>query len=737
MNNITFISLHEHEILICLNFKNNKFNTTLKYQKLEKNHSYNYDYFEDESYLFLKCLKSGCDINPNRIKNDNYDPELIKERYLKYTSNPNYKKDIVFSLDDYYKIDKFDAFDDIILLGTKEELKTYFANKIASSPYNKDKIWRWLNILCEMNEKNIKILKDQKLKLNFENTKINQENQKLITENKVLKKNCKNLETILKDCEKIKNNYDNLDKEKKSLYMKCYELQNNLKKARLENNVSQNEIKNKDKELAEFKGGINFKIEKSSEKGEYDIVICIDSMHSLKAEGWKIKYPKGKEEYERKMKKEVIIVGVIGNRNKGKSFILQKLSDFDVKQGFSVVTEGLSLIYGEEKDHCTAILDSAGKESPLLNPEEILYFIDNNKIESKVNDIKEGNTRSPNIEQEESLKEEKKYEICLRDKLITETYIQRFIIVKSHILVLVVGNINLNEQKLLENVKSLLKNEQYLYVIHNLIELVSNEQVNDYIEGTLKNLFGIKLIERNFQDNKGDYYQNYYVEEKNQNVIHLIYVNENSSNISNYYNVPTQNFLKEKIKSETKRSNFSVIEECKKFLVEIGEQFIEEIITIDKFENENYDKIKLKNSENITLKKVFIDEIGITKTNEFDKPRYSYYSDEDDKILVVEIEFPGEGAELKTKLDPNDSFYIFHFIGVKPFDQSIIDKKPKIHSQNLKNKSDFKFFFAISKKEISIKSNDKGNLNYYEKVYKDGIFRFKYYLEYGNSTDFE
>lgn len=39
------------------------------------------------------------------------------------------------------------------------------------------------------------------------------------------------------------------------------------------------------------------------------------------------------------------------------------------------------------------------------------------------------------------------FEKSLRDKLITETYIQQFIIDTSHILVLVVGFITLNEQK--------------------------------------------------------------------------------------------------------------------------------------------------------------------------------------------------------------------------------------------------------------------------------------------------
>ena len=140
-------------------------------------------------------------------------------------------------------------------------------------------------------------------------------------------------------------------------------------------------------------------------------------------------------------------------------------------------------------------------------------------------------------------KEWNTYEKCLHDKLITEIFIQRFIIDISHLLILVVGNINLNEQKLLENVKSSLKKDQYLYAIHNLYELNSKEQVNEYINGQLKNLFGIKLKERIFKNNSPDYHQEFYVEEENEKITHLIYVNEYSS-IANYYNIPTINFLK-------------------------------------------------------------------------------------------------------------------------------------------------------------------------------------------------
>ena len=298
------------------------------------------------------------------------------------------------------------------------------------------------------------------------------------TENKVIK----NYENIIKQLRK-KNDF--LEKEN-------YKLKDNLL----------NKIKNLDNKEN------NFNIFRA-----YDIIIDINSMGNLNSEGWNIKYPNGKEEYERKTKIDSVIVGIIGNRNKGKTFFLQKLLGYDIPQGFSVVTEGLSVKYGVEKDHCIAILDSIGKETPLLNPRnEIDFYDEKAKIYEEDVIFK-------------IIKKQKIYEKCLRDKLITETFIQKFIIDMSHTLILVVGNINLNEQKLLENVKSSLKKDQYLYVIHNLYEFNSKEQVNNYINGQLKNLFGIKLKERIFRDNPRDYHQNYYVEEENEKVTHLIYVN--------------------------------------------------------------------------------------------------------------------------------------------------------------------------------------------------------------------
>jgi hypothetical protein len=73
-------------------------------------------------------------------------------------------------------------------------------------------------------------------------------------------------------------------------------------------------------------------------------------------------------------------------------------------------------------------------------------------------------------------------------------------------LILLVGNITLTEQKLLSRIKteiSKLKKDKKIYIIHNLKDFTTDEQVNDYIENTLKKLYKIEINENIYQ-NLGD-----------------------------------------------------------------------------------------------------------------------------------------------------------------------------------------------------------------------------------------
>ena len=102
---------------------------------------------------------------------------------------------------------------------------------------------------------------------------------------------------------------------------------------------------------------------------------------------------------------------MIGNGNKGKSFLLEKLSEYQIPKGFNVKTEGLSIRYGEEKDHKLAILDSAGQETPLL---KINLKTKETKKDSNPNGLNNDN----NNDNLKDIINENKFEEYCRDKLI-------------------------------------------------------------------------------------------------------------------------------------------------------------------------------------------------------------------------------------------------------------------------------------------------------------------------------
>ena len=516
--------------------------------------------------------------------------------------------------------------------------------------------------------------------------------------------------------------YIGTDEEQKEYFHKKYiELKNKF-----------GDISKREEKIKNYESAILIKGDSEKLPDAYHIIIGANSILSLNNDGWEIKYPKKKEVYEDLKTKPMIIVGVVGNRNKGKSFILGKLTDYKVPQGFSIKTEGISVCFGDKEDHCIAILDSAGQEVPLLqsannlkekNKEKENKKQNEIKIENDKENIKEGNDKE-NIKEEKALNETKLLEKCLRDKLITEKFLEEFIIHTSDVLILVVGNITLNEQKILTRIKnSLQKEKKNIYVIHNLQNYQRKEQVEDYIENTLKKLYGIKIVENSFQNIKGDYHKKYYVEE-GEKITHLIFINDYCID-ADYYNYPTIEFLKKNLDVVQNRTHFSVVEKCKEFFLKIQSEFLEEPITNDDFEK-NENKIKV-NKKDIKLKKVFIDEIGKTIANDPENPNYYYYTEKND--LIINVELPGPNPSIKTKMINEGEYYIFSFAGEKSGNTS--DSKEKhIISKNLKDKLPFKFTILISKKDITILPNDKGKLQFYERSEKNdqGIFTFKYHI---------
>ena len=199
----------------------------------------------------------------------------------------------------------------------------------------------------------------------------------------------------------------------------------------------------------------------------YDLEININSILGF-LKGWDIVYSKdGKKRYEFAKRNRTKIFSVIGNKNKGKSFILSKIAERDLPNGFSVTTKGLSISF--PKFGNVALLDSVGFESPLLETdgeeyrlksekkEENEAFYQNlNYLEKQIERYRKENRDINQIKDKENEffrlrnkfrddlknKDEQLY-ILTNERRTTDFFLQRFIIENANVILLVVGNFQL------------------------------------------------------------------------------------------------------------------------------------------------------------------------------------------------------------------------------------------------------------------------------------------------------
>ena len=239
-----------------------------------------------------------------------------------------------------------------------------------------------------------------------------------------------------------------------------------------ENNKKDEEIKQLKKEIERLNKRDELKYLKDlNYESCYDIIININSIKNLKRIGWEVKFTEqGKNNYEIYKNKTLIKIGAIGNNNKGKSFVLSKISQMNLLTGTGIDTEGLSVKYpalNGSQGNNLILLDTAGLELPVLTK--------NDKIE--------------NLEE---------FQENIRDKKMTELFLTNLIINISDILLVVVGKLTFSEQLLINKVKEDCKkqNKGKIFIVHNLQEFSFVEQVEKYIENTLKKCTSLNLKQR-------------------------------------------------------------------------------------------------------------------------------------------------------------------------------------------------------------------------------------------------
>lgn len=345
----------------------------------------------------------------------------------------------------------------------------------------------------------------------------------------------------------------------------------------------------------------------------YDIIINIDSIYNVCKKGWQVLMnEKGKDMIDSKNKEKKLVIGILGNKKKGKSFFLQELLSEDLQTG--VDTIGLSIKLSQDN---FIILDSSGLDSPILG--------------SKKDIIK--NTI---------------------DKVYIEEFIKTYIMKYSKILILIIGMLTFSEQKLVNKIIFQCNKLNYkLIIIHNLQELETNNQVENYIINILLNSanFNLKFNDKN-EDHK-------LFDVNNRSIRHYIFAKKNSE-AGNYYNEKTIESVREIIKISNNKYNYDYKETLKDHFKNISKELLEinpeiELILNDEEntmieENENIiyknlikHKIILKyeGEINIKLKQFIKDDLGLISfiKNGFIPEYECYYTN---KEFVIKIDCTGE-----------------------------------------------------------------------------------------------
>lgn len=284
--------------------------------------------------------------------------------------------------------------------------------------------------------------------------------------------------------------------------------------------------------------------EDSEEKKEvpYDIVINIDSLKT-RFRGWKVIIDQ-KVNFERFFGEKYTKVGIVGRENIGKTFILNKLCGFDLPTGSNIHTKGLSIKVGKNGDF--VCFDSAGMQTPV-------YYYDKKTLE------RFGTTRESINENPELLRE------MINDRTVTDIFIQDFILEICDIIVIVVGHLSQNDQKLIERIKSKYKTKKRIIIVHNYNDIYTLRDVEKKARKDIVKAFD--TVKRCIPDSDcWEYVEKAAVKEK-ENISHLT-LGVDWAESGQVLNMATLGYLRKILETCTERKKFDLITELTEFFEE-------------------------------------------------------------------------------------------------------------------------------------------------------------------------
>lgn len=275
----------------------------------------------------------------------------------------------------------------------------------------------------------------------------------------------------------------------------------------------------------------------------YDIVINIDSLKAQEV-GWEIL-----SNHLKKSQKDASysVVGFVGRENVGKTFILNKICGFDLPSGSTINTKGLSLKYAERNS--VLCLDSSGIQTPV-------YYFDDKVL------------RRFSVEKKDLLVNDEIRREIINDRIITDVFLQDFILDVCGVIVIVVGQLSQNDQKFIERIRKKYQAKKRIIIVHNFFDIDSMENVLKKVEKDIG--LGFDTVARMIP-NAGDENVNEYIEKMNdkerENISHLVLGNENSES-GERFNKWTIEYLRDILDTNVEKRKFNIFNELSSFFEE-------------------------------------------------------------------------------------------------------------------------------------------------------------------------
>ena len=441
----------------------------------------------------------------------------------------------------------------------------------------------------------------------------------------------------------------------------------------------------------------------------YDLVVDIKSIYEL-TKGWKIYYYGNKDNISRTNNydpKEKYIISVIGNANRGKTFLLRLLSAFEALNEVSknsITTLGLSMKFPKNKEFI--LLDTVGFNAPLL--------IDEYNEKKDIRDSPGDNFN-------------KIIHTITRGQIITNYLLQNFIINEADIVICLIAQLNFSEQIFLNQIRAQCEGKKSLYVVHNLIHLKDKKEIEKYLEETLLKSYTFDLEQIKIPKFGNDNSFSYYFREKslsnnknnNKDVLHFILGNENKPELK-YYNTTTIEYLKDIIQTNCSSEHKQILNSLKDYIKETsGEIFKNPLNSIKLSETEIKCDVKKLQTKDISINELE----KVTFIEEKFKPQYRYYVKT--KYLYIEILVCSKTELIDCNFEyVKDSYSVNFIIKAKKVKDSS-KEKTKVFLERRKY-GEFEIKFSMDLNEYNIKSII---IEAREESIEKGIIRIKYPIE--------